>query len=168
MISAGLLHPGGAAIRKEGSVTGGGSRRVGRMVTAPFRALRRLRDLYVRSMTGCAGSGNFRKVTAFPGGASAGIRRSYSLNPSRVSSSSEDDLRDLVRAASQGARGSLNLSGFYQSPGGKPTVPRSQSVAIGRIDEDKPSDFTAEPVLGPLYPRSRSCAVPKRKGGMMA
>ncbi|CAA6657698.1 unnamed protein product [Spirodela intermedia] len=151
MISAGLLHPGGAAIRKEGSVTGGGSRRVGRMVTAPFRALRRLRDLYVRSMTGCAGSGNFRKVTAFPGGASAGIRRSYSLNPSRVSSSSEDDLRDLVRAASQVTR--------WQA-----TVPRSQSVAIGRIDEDKPSDFTAEPVLGPLYPGA-AAALSQEEGG---
>lgn len=155
-------------MKKESSATGGGSHRLGRMVKAPFRALRRVRDMYVRSLTGCASSGNFRMVTPFPGGASAGIPRSYSLNPSRISSSGDDDLRDLVRAASQGAMGSLNLGGFNQSPGGRPTVPRSQSVAIGRIDEDAPCDFTAEPVLGPFYPRSRSCAVPKRKMGMTA
>ncbi|XP_078430514.1 uncharacterized protein LOC144702368 [Wolffia australiana] len=133
--------------------------RLGRVVRAPFTALRFLRDFYVRSITSCAANGRVGVVAG-----SAGLPRSYSLNPSRVSSSSETDLRELVRAASQGAMGSLN-----RGVGFGPVVPRSQSVAVGRIDEDKPCDFSGEVGLGPLvFPRSRSCAVPVRKRGFAA
>jgi hypothetical protein len=43
-------------------------------------------------------------------------------------------------------------------------MPRSHTVAIGRIDEEKPCDFDEEDVKVKtnVYPRSRSYAVSKR------
>lgn len=128
------------------------------IVKAPLRVLCRARDLYVSSITGCAGMANYGAM-GYPGGP-AGIPRSFSFQQGRSSCSSEDDLRELMRAASQGAGGSLNRRG----PG---NVPRSQSVGIGRIDEDKPCEFGAEPMAGPFYPRSRSYAVPARRVGVI-
>ncbi|CAA7404298.1 unnamed protein product [Spirodela intermedia] len=125
-----------------------------RIVKAPLWVLCQARDLYVSSMTGCAGRVNYGAM-AYSGGP-AGIPRSFSFQQGRSSCSSEDDLRELMRVASQGAKGSLNRGG----PG---IVPRSQSVGIGRIDEDKPCEFGAEAMAGPFYPRSRSYAVPTRR-----
>ena len=126
------------------SIMGRKNKSLTRVLTSPLRALRRVRDLYVRSITGCAGNGNFRVAAG-----SGGMPRSYSLNPSRASISSEEDLRELVRAASRG-------SSIW------PSVPRSQSAAIGRIDEDKPCAFNGQDGFEQLsYPRSRSCAIPR-------
>ncbi|MQL95739.1 hypothetical protein Taro_028405 [Colocasia esculenta] len=150
--------------------SGSSHSKFGRIVKAPLRALCRVRDMYVSSLTGCAGRANYRGIVGYSGG-SGGVPRSHSFHPSRSSSTREDDLRDLVRAASQGAMGSLNLGGFQQSPGKNHTAgdgagslgPRSQSVAIGRIDEDKPYELGLDATVGPLVPRSRSCAVTTKR-----
>ncbi|CAA6667466.1 unnamed protein product [Spirodela intermedia] len=112
-----------------------------RIVKAPLWVLCQARDLYVSSMTGCAGRVNY------------GAMASFSFQQGRSSCSSEDDLRELMRAASQGAKGSLNRGG----PG---IVPRSQSVGIGRIDEDKPCEFGAEAMAGPFYPGAAATPCP--------
>ncbi|EHA8588538.1 hypothetical protein COCNU_scaffold005702G000020 [Cocos nucifera] len=111
----------------------------------------RARDLYVRSLTGCAGRVQCGAAIGYPTFAS--VPRSFSVGSARTSSS-DDDLRELIRAASQGRAGSLNARGCS-------VVPRSQSVAIGRIDEDQPCDFDEDVRVGSdlLFPRSRSCAV---------
>ncbi|KQK13389.1 hypothetical protein BRADI_1g09830v3 [Brachypodium distachyon] len=113
---------------------------LGRCVRAPFRALARARDMYVSA---CAGGG--------PAGMVA-VPRSRSHVFYR--SAGEDDDAELVRAASR--------AGPPRRPSG--VGPRSQSlqVAIGRIEEDRPSDFGVDDgavVVQSLGPRSRSCAV---------
>ena len=130
---------------------------------APFHGLVSLRDLYVRSLGGCASRAQQGRVIA----SSVPRSQSHGFYKSR---SGEEDVRDLIRAASQGSLGTLN----------RPTkdltvVPRSQSVAVGvgiaRIDEDAPSDFGGDVKVGgdSLYPRSRSVAVveKRRVGGLM-
>lgn len=77
------------------------------------------------------------------------------------SRSGEDDIRDLMRAASQGTLGSLNLNSLRAKD--PAVVPRSQSVAVGvgiaRIDEEQECDFSDEVT----YPRSRSVAVVEKR-----
>ncbi|KAL6637775.1 hypothetical protein ACP70R_025347 [Stipagrostis hirtigluma subsp. patula] len=60
----------------------------------------------------------------------------------------EDDVRELIRA-----------SRLINRPAG--VGPRSQSVAVGRIDEGRPCEFGLEDEerAQALGPRSRSCAV---------
>ncbi|EHA8590668.1 hypothetical protein COCNU_scaffold022069G000010 [Cocos nucifera] len=108
--------------------------------------------MYVRGITGCAGRVRGGGAIGYPTFAS--IPRSYSLGSARTSSSDED-LRELIRAASLSRAGSLNAGA------GGVVVPRSQSVAIGRIEEDGPCDFDDDVRVGSdlLFPRSRSCAV---------
>lgn len=63
----------------------------------------------------------------------------------------DDDMRELVRAASQ------RLAAERAAAAAEPaTVPRSQSVAMARIDEDRPCEFAG---VGLVFPRSQSCAV---------
>ncbi|MQM19513.1 hypothetical protein Taro_052520 [Colocasia esculenta] len=145
-------------MKRAGATTaGGGGSVLKRIVAAPLWALRRARDLYVTGMTRCAGAVGPAGVVGYPGDFNMGVPRSHSFrSASRSSSAGEDDLRELIRAASQGAMGSLNLGG------GGGAVRRSQSVGMGRIDEDRPCDFAGldgGALAGPLYPRSRSCAV---------
>ncbi|XP_008796991.1 uncharacterized protein LOC103712289 [Phoenix dactylifera] len=125
--------------------------RFGRCLRAPLRVLRRARDMYVRSLTECAGGVQYGAAVGYPTFAS--VPRSYSFGSARTSSSDED-LRELIRAASQSRAGSLNARAGV-------VVPRSQSVAVGRIEEDKPCDFDDDVRVGSdlLFPRSRSCAV---------
>lgn len=119
--------------------------RFGRYLRAPLRAFCRARDMYVRGITGCAGRFQYSGAIGNP---------TFASVPARTSSSDED-LRELIRAASQNRGGSLNAGA------GGVVVPRSQSVAIGRIEEDKPYDFDDDVRVGSdlLFPRSRSCAV---------
>ncbi|KAJ0961087.1 hypothetical protein J5N97_000988 [Dioscorea zingiberensis] len=123
-----------------------------KLMKAPIRALSRARDFYVNSMTGCAGkvpygSGSMGCPAAIP-------PRSFSYSEHRISAS-DDDLRELIRAASLSRR----------SPALQTPVKRSQSVAVGRIDEDSPCDFQDEVRVGSslLFPRSMSCAVRARR-----
>ena len=113
---------------------------------APFRALVRARDMYVSSMSGCAGRVERGRVIS----SAAAVPRSRSHG--FYQSSGDNDIAELIRAASQGAR-----------PRDPAAVPRSQSVAvgfgIGRIDEDEACEFGEQDDAVVAYPRSRSCAV---------
>lgn len=117
--------------------------RWGRCLRAPFRVLSSVRDLYIKGMNGCAGRVQYgAAAVAYP--SFAEFRGSSSFNSAR-SSTSDEDLRDLIRAASR-----------REMP-----VRRSQSVVVGRIDEDAPCEFKDDVKLGNdlLFPRSKSYAV---------
>jgi hypothetical protein len=104
-----------------------------------MRALVRARDLYVSRMAACAGGGPVGLV-AVPRNQSHGFYRS--------AAGGDEDVRELVRAASRAGK-----------PTGVVGPPRSHSVAFGRIDEDRPCEFGLEDgALGPRR-RSRSCTV---------
>ncbi|KAH7850576.1 hypothetical protein Vadar_000084 [Vaccinium darrowii] len=84
------------------------------------------------------------------------LPKSFSVNS--VKSSNEDDLRDLIRAAST----------RRQPVAAAEVVPRSQSVGIGRIDEDKCYEYENDDVVKvntDFVPRSKSYAVTRRANG---
>ncbi|KAJ4755749.1 hypothetical protein LUZ62_090154 [Rhynchospora pubera] len=118
-------------------------------IKAPLLVLLRARDLYVSSMTNCAGRAQQGPARGFAG--MVPVSRSQSNGFYRSStSSSEEDIRELIRAASK--------AGFPRG-GKQPGVgPRSQSVGMGRIDEDGPCEFGDDVKLG-LGPKSKSCNV---------
>ncbi|KAI3507744.1 hypothetical protein L1887_22737 [Cichorium endivia] len=85
-----------------------------------------------------------------------GLPKSYSTTSSR-----NEDFAELMRIASTRSLGNRFLR--QQQSVARPPVPRSQSVAIGRIDEDSPADFGDDFRLKPeMFPRSRSHAVSSR------
>ncbi|KAJ8506704.1 hypothetical protein OPV22_007590 [Ensete ventricosum] len=127
---------------------------------APLRALGHARDFYVRSMNSCASRMEYGPALGCPQLGS--LPRSYSLHQSTRSSASDEDLRQLTRAAS--LRRALSRSPGHGTPPPPPAVPRSQSVAIGRIDEDKPCEFGDAKVGADwLLPKSRSYAPGRRR-----
>ncbi|KAI4315089.1 hypothetical protein L6164_027935 [Bauhinia variegata] len=136
-----------------------------RYVKAPMRFLIKARDLYVDSMRQC--STNLAYYDAAMGCPNAGaplvttLPRSFSVGSTR-STYHTDDFKELVRAAS--VRSCGNRIGSPASAKKSPnTVPRSHSVGIGRIDEDKPCDFGDDvKVNTSIFPRSRSYAHHKR------
>ncbi|MQM05306.1 hypothetical protein Taro_038118 [Colocasia esculenta] len=99
-----------------------------------------------------------RHPSGVPGGYAGRFARSSSGGGS--SSSGDDNLRELVHAAS-------SHSSLGASPAGCRTtvVPRSQSAGMARIDEDGPCDFGGDAVVVDIIPRSRSCEVPKSRAG---
>lgn len=119
---------------------------------APLRILCGMRDLYVKGMTRCAGT-----VSQYNGG---GIYNCPNYSEfvhgggfgSGRSDCSEDDLRELIRVASESRiKAELRKSSNR--------VRRSQSaVVFGRIDEDRPCDFAGEVKVGSSlsFPKSRS------------
>ncbi|XP_028772761.1 uncharacterized protein LOC114729904 [Neltuma alba] len=141
-------------------------------IKAPIRFLTRARDLYVNGMNRL--SPHFNSVdTAFgcPAAHPLVLPRSFSAGPA-TSSPSSDDYRELLRANSvpYRHRGRLDLSvpqkqtrsPSSQAPGkaSKMAVPRSRSVAIGRINEDEPCEFEEDLKTKPsVYARSRSYSV---------
>lgn len=140
-----------------------GQNRFMRIIALPWKALIKARDCYVGSMN------NYAVVNP------RSLPKSYSVTSSR--SNDSEDFRDLVRAASarnMGENFELNLliqqqirqQLQQQMPSRK--VPRSVSVGMGRIDEDKPyvlgdqEDVNMMLVKNDLkFPRSRSHAVSK-------
>ncbi|OWM70769.1 uncharacterized protein LOC116214523 [Punica granatum] len=145
-----------------------------RIISAPIRVLCKARDLYVQTLSDYAdrvGYGNM----GCPGGPYPALPRSFSTASSR--SNDEDDLRELIRAASARSFGGRidveailqrqNSGAVIRKPSqlGPRVLPKSSSVGMGRIEEDAPCDFSrngADVML--LYPRSRSCAVARRVG----
>lgn len=142
------------------SKTNKGSSKLSHLMLAPFRGLVSLRDLYVSSLGGCAGRVQQGRIVA----SSVPRSQSHGFYNSRTGSGGDADIRDLIRAASQGKLGPLNRAGKDPT-----VVPRSQSVAVGvgiaRIDEDEAVEFSEDYVV----PRSRSVAVvEKRRVGVFA
>ncbi|KAJ7944543.1 3-isopropylmalate dehydratase large subunit like [Quillaja saponaria] len=142
-----------------------------RVMKAPIRVLSKARDVYVQSMTEC--SGRFEYGAAAMGCPAAHVSSTLptSFSVGSTKSSNDDDYKELIRAASTRSNLGNNEMDLYlvhklqesiakQSPA---TVPRSESVGIGRIDEDNPCDFDEEiKVKNDLFPRSRSYAVHRR------
>ncbi|KAI3967809.1 hypothetical protein MKW92_031667 [Papaver armeniacum] len=132
-------------------------------IKSPYRFLCKARDVYVRSMNGCAGgsAGSFGAM-GYPG--PCAVPRSYSTSSSR-----------MIRAASQrGLKTKINIAEFNQSdfPTRKNVhsstnnnLPRSFTVGFGRIDEDKALDFDDDIKMknDSFYPRSRSYAVSSKR-----
>lgn len=177
-----------------------------KIITMPIRALAKARDFYVRSMN------NYADKVCY-GGAGFGssaygdpLPRSFSTNSVR-SNDNGDDFKELVRAASTSTLGNridLSHSNTFASSNnnnnvlqkGKESlagnsklsgVPRSASVGMAKIEEDKPCEFGDFGTIGMkfdvdndkkgndnnkrqamkdkfrLFPRSRSYAVGSTK-----
>lgn len=143
-----------------------------RIITTPIRVLGIAKDMYVRSITKCGNNMNYSNPT----GRFENLPRSYSAVTSRSGGGGDnEDFAELMRAASARTLGNridmdLVLKQQQQQLEPKPVssngLPKSVSVGMGRIDEEKPSDDDiAEgdvPVVANSYPRSRSYAVGKR------
>ncbi|GLT72289.1 hypothetical protein SLA2020_442390 [Shorea laevis] len=104
------------------------------------------------------------------------LPKSFSVSSSRCGD--DEDFRELIRAAS--ARTSVDridmdlilkqqaTQSAMSTTAGSKGLPKSASVGMGKIDEDRPCDFEEVGVDGRdvkanlFYPRSRSYAVTKR------
>lgn len=126
---------------------GGGRKMVIWLWRAPGRALGRARDFYVRSVTSCAGQFPADATFGYP--AFPGTPMSCSRSSSSRSFGGDSDLRELIRAASE----------RRAAPEQPPAVPRSRSVAMAKIDEDRPCNFGLATGAAVAFGRSRSCAV---------
>ncbi|XP_028551738.1 uncharacterized protein LOC110112732 [Dendrobium catenatum] len=134
-----------------------------RCMKAPLRALRCARDMYVKSLGGCAGAGGGGRgapMTGVTAGMVAMMPRARSVNAFGNSngfgggSGRDDDFKELIRANSKQDHDDA-AAGMAQA------IKRSQSVApaIGRIDEDAPCDDFDGDIYKLGIPRSKSCAV---------
>ncbi|KAA8522583.1 hypothetical protein F0562_013056 [Nyssa sinensis] len=130
------------------------------------------RDLYVQSMSGCAGQVGYGSAMGCPTAqVPSTLPKSFSVSSSK--SGNDEDFSELIRAASTRSRGNkieLDLLRRQQSreppTTGVNVVPRSQSVGIGRIDEDMPCEFGEDiKVKTDICPRSRSYAVSSKRTG---
>lgn len=138
--------------------------RIKKCIKAPIRVLIKARDCYVHSLMDCSGKIGYGSVMGVP--QISALPRSFSVNSS-VSSSRDEDFRELVRIASRKSLVDKAKAELLRQKSISNVVPRSRSVAIGRIDEDKPCDFGDEVIVNTdVFKRSRSCAVSYRKTGV--
>ncbi|KAK2656786.1 hypothetical protein Ddye_009838 [Dipteronia dyeriana] len=131
-----------------------------------LKILSKARDFYIRTMTECSDKVSYATTIGCTAGQPICLPRSYSTMSSSKSSNNEDDFRELVRAAStRGPGGRVEHDLIRQTPTTN-NMPRSYTVVVGRIDEDKPCDsFDVDVLLKTnVYPRSKSHAVGKRTG----
>ncbi|XVF39781.1 hypothetical protein PTKIN_Ptkin01aG0060200 [Pterospermum kingtungense] len=145
-----------------------------RFITIPFKALGKARDFYVRSLTSCASRVSYGQGYGDFTGQYSGLPRSFSVSSAR--SDDSEDIRELIRAATVRSLGHRNeVEMFLQQQlrvqMGSKGLPKSCSVGMGRIDEDKPCEFeenaaaaaaVVDKKQGFLYPRSKSYAVTNR------
>lgn len=115
--------------------------RISRWAKAPIRALIRARDLYVSSMNSCAGHVTYGGgVYGCPTTDVTTLPKSFSVK----STTSDEDFRELLKVASTRSLGDkidLEFLRRQRSTGAAKVVPRSQSVSIGRFDEDNTSEL---------------------------
>lgn len=146
-----------------------------RCIKAPIRILTRARDFYIKSMSDCAANvstyGSVSVIGCPTPQVPSSLPKSFSVGSS-ATSSNDDDFSELMRVASTRSLGKkIELEAFRQQQsrkqlpmGGIAVVPRSHTVAIGRIDEDKACEFGEDIKLKTdVYPRSRSHAVTNRR-----
>jgi hypothetical protein len=144
-----------------------------KILKAPLRILARARDFYIKGM---AEYSDQVCVMSCPTGNFNTMPRSYSVSSTKPNHL-DDDRRGPLRAASTRSNlGSRNSKINVDVPARQQyshkksatrlgdNMPRSHTVTIGRIDEEKPCDFDEEDVKVKtnVYPRSRSYAVSKR------
>ncbi|XP_057952602.1 uncharacterized protein LOC131146795 [Malania oleifera] len=134
-----------------------------RCLKAPFKALAKAGDLYIKGMTECAGRLSNSSAMGCPTGQPMDLPRSFSVSSSscRQGGGADEELAELVRAASKRSvvpQLPPDAAGDYEQ------MRRSCSAAIGRIDEEKPCEFGEDDVKvkAVAYPRSRSYASHKR------
>ncbi|KAL5218698.1 hypothetical protein ABZP36_019382 [Zizania latifolia] len=121
------------------------------------RALGRARDMYVRGVTGCARCVPADAAFGYPVFVPTTSMRSNSFGSDwggGRAGGADDDLRELIRAASQrhAAERAQQLEAQAQA------VARSQSMvglSMARIDENATCEEFGG--AGVLYPRSQSC-----------
>lgn len=119
-----------------------------KFMKGPVKILAGARDLYERSLSGCAGHAAVQNAM---GPSTCG---SFSLHSSR-----DEDMKELIRIASTGKSVAEHLPS--PSPvGGAAAVLRSRTVNIGRIDEDKPCEFGGDLEV---HLKSRSTAASRRR-----
>ena len=138
------------------------------IINAPVRLLRKARDMYVRKMSDYADRMSYVDFGC-PGGQFSGLPRSFSSASSMRSSSGEEDLQDLIRAASARAFGDrIDVDAILKQQLGRgrsallgpKVLPKSCSVGMGRIDED--IDITCDDKDVLKHPRSRSYAAQRQ------
>ncbi|KAL0693656.1 hypothetical protein Bca4012_060836 [Brassica carinata] len=157
-----------------------------RIITMPLKVLGKARDLYMRSITGCAARTHYSSADAvsipFPRSRSTSSAFSSSASSRRMSSdfTFDDDYSELVRAASVRSLGHKNeidmirhqqlqqrqenrvaVGAVAAAKGG---LPKSSSVGMpmARIDEENEEEGSLKNQKKGsdfLYPRSRSHAV---------
>ena len=147
--------------------------KLSKYLKAPIRILIKARDFYIKSMTEYSDRIGYGTVMGCPTGQVNTLPRSCSVSSTK-SGNGDDDLRELIRAASTRSLGNkvqlelLKKQQARQSPNstGAKNMPRSHSVGIGRIDEEKHCDFEEDQIKveTDVFPRKRSYAVTKRKG----
>ncbi|CAL1371987.1 unnamed protein product [Linum trigynum] len=158
--------------------------RVKKVLKFPVRLLVKARDFYVNGMSQLADQMRYNAVATVGCPAhigSAALPRSFSAGGG--STNSRSDYSELIRAASvrdhlgnksvsqkQGpAAAGKDFSGKGKVRGGAGKVPRSCSVGLGRIEEEKSGelgeDYTS--IGSGAFHRSRSCAV-SAAGGVLA
>ncbi|KAI9089074.1 hypothetical protein K1719_029353 [Acacia pycnantha] len=134
---------------------------------APIRLLQKAKHFYIHGITECSGRFPYLDTAMGcpTGQLSAAFPRSFSVASSARSSSAED-YKDLIKsAASRTYASRVDFEVPANQPRAPVTVPRSRSVVIGRIDEDKPCDFGDDlPVRPNIYPRSKSYAARRGSG----
>ncbi|KAL1540314.1 hypothetical protein AAHA92_24684 [Salvia divinorum] len=147
----------------------GQQKRFMRIITVPVRALSRARDFYVRSLSDYADKMNYgNNAMAIPVTAQVTtLPRSFTVTSGR-----REAEPGLVRAASARSVGDrAEIESFIKQqmgagpgPGPKGMPPRSGSVAMGRIDEDRACVYSGEDNnVSNMFPRSRSHAVTARR-----
>uniref|UniRef100_A0A1J3IZ99 Uncharacterized protein n=1 Tax=Noccaea caerulescens TaxID=107243 RepID=A0A1J3IZ99_NOCCA len=157
-----------------------------RIITMPLKVLGKARDLYIRSITGCASRTHYSSADAvsipFPRSRSTSSAFSSSASSrTRLSDFTfDDDYSELIRAASVRSLGHKNETDMFIHQQlqqrqrnhvavgaavavAKGRLPKSSSVGMtmARIDEEDEEGSLKNQKKGSafLYPRSRSSAV---------
>lgn len=149
--------------------------KLSKFIKSPIRILIKARDIYIKSMSECSDRLGYGTVMGCPTGQVVNtLPKSFSVNSTK-SSSHDDDYRELLRAAStRGLNSRVQLDVLQRQQSRKSLnttaathMPRSHSVGIGRIDEEKACEFEDDfKVRTDVFPRSRSYAVHRRSSGV--
>lgn len=149
-----------------------------KIIGSPIRALGKARDAYVRSITSCGQNISYGNPMDSAGRFSSLSRSQSAATSRRSDNDGGEDFAELVRAAS--ARTMVNridmdlvLKQQQQQEmknglKGNKCLPKSSSVGMGKIDEDKPFEFSniesgsVAAFVKDSYPRSKSYAVGNR------
>ncbi|GER30993.1 hypothetical protein STAS_06972 [Striga asiatica] len=119
-----------------------------RIIIVPIRVLARARDFYLTSLAGLGGAATYGNFMGCP---TPTITRSLSVSSN--SRTAEEQRRDLARLRSVNI-GKDDDVALRRSKSARPlssgvpaaAVPRSRTVAFGRIDEDKVFEYEEDEV----------------------